>query len=83
MKRIKQDTDTFKVILEQLKINAKETIFIDDYQINIDMAKEQGIEGILFLNASQLENELKSKLRRRYWDYAKIVLKIINFSIQF
>lgn len=47
------------------------------------MAKEQGIEGILFLNASQLENELKSKLRRRYWDYAKIVLKIINFSIQF
>ena len=83
LKRIKQDTDTFKVILEQLKINAKETIFIDDYQINIDMAKEQGIEGILFLNASQLENELKSKLRRRYWDYAKIVLKIINFSIQF
>ena len=83
LKRIKQDTDTFKVILEQLKINAKETIFIDDYQINIDMAKEQGIEGILFLNASQLENELKSKLRRRYWDYAKIVLKLINFSIHF
>ncbi len=45
------------------------------------MAKKQGIDGILFLNSRQLENELKSKLRRRYWDYAKIVLKIIDFFI--
>ena len=81
LKKLKQDTDTFRVIVEKLKINVKETIFIDDYQANIDMAKKQGIDGILFLNSRQLENELKSKLRRRYWDYAKIVLKIIDFFI--
>lgn len=40
LKKLKQDTNTFRVILEKLKINAKETIFIDDYQININMAKE-------------------------------------------
>lgn len=59
--RLKQDSDTFKNILKELELNANETILIDDYQENIDSAKRQGIDGILFINAQQLEHDLSSK----------------------
>lgn len=58
---IKSDPNTFKNIMENLNINTNETIFIDDSKLNIDMAKKQGIDGILFINSKQLEEELKSK----------------------
>lgn len=57
--KLKSDKGTFKLILEKLKINANETIFIDDYETNVNMAKAQGINTILFKNAKQLEKELK------------------------
>ena len=59
--KLKSDAGTFQFVLEKLKINPSETIFIDDYQKNIDMAKAQGIHGILFQNAKQLQAELKEK----------------------
>lgn len=57
--KLKSDEGTFKLILEKLNINANETIFIDDYETNVNMAKAQGINTILFKNAKQLEKELK------------------------
>ena len=56
---LKNDEGTFKYILEKEKILPSETIFIDDNKDNIKMANREGIQGILFENAKQLENELK------------------------
>lgn len=59
--KLKQDEGTFKYILEDLKINSAETLFIDDSEKNIKFANREGIEGILFINAEQLEEELKNR----------------------
>lgn len=59
--KLKSDAGTFQFVLEKLKVNPSETVFIDDYEKNIDMAKAQGIHGILFQNANQLQAELKEK----------------------
>lgn len=56
---LKDDEGTFRYILEKEKIISSETIFIDDSKDNIEMAIEEGIQGILFENAKQLEYELK------------------------
>lgn len=56
---LKEDEGTFKYILEKEEILPSETIFIDDNKDNIKMANKEGIQGILFQNAKQLEYELK------------------------
>lgn len=56
---LKDDEGTFKYILEKEKIIPSETIFIDDNKDNIEMANREGIQGIVFQNAKQLEYELK------------------------
>lgn len=56
---LKEDEGTFKYILEKEEILASETIFIDDNKDNVKMANREGIQGIIFENAKQLENELK------------------------
>lgn len=56
---LKEDEGTFKYILEKEDILASETIFIDDNKNNVKMANREGIQGIIFENAKQLENELK------------------------
>ncbi len=56
---LKEDEGTFKYILEKEKILPSETIFIDDNKDNIKMANKEGIQGIVFENAKQLEYELK------------------------
>ena len=61
--KLKSDAGTFQFVLEKLKINPSETVFIDDYEKNIEIAKAQGIHGILFQNANQLQEELKKKYR--------------------
>ena len=57
---LKEDEGTFKYILEKEKILASETIFIDDNKDNVKMSNREGIQGIIFENAKQLENELKN-----------------------
>ena len=56
---LKDDEGTFKYILEKEKIIPSETIFIDDSEDNIEMVNREGIQGIVFQNAKQLEYELK------------------------
>ena len=60
--KLKSDPNTFKLVLEKLGIKENETILIDDSKKNIDMAKEQGINGILFINAEQLKQKLNDIL---------------------
>lgn len=56
---LKNDEKIFKYILEKEKILPAETVFIDDIKENVEMANKEGIKGIVFQNAKQLEHELK------------------------
>lgn len=59
--RLKSDVESFKYVLEATHINPSETIFIDDYKSNIKVANKIGIQGIIFIDAKQLEEELTKK----------------------
>lgn len=56
---LKGDEGTFKNILEEEGILPSETVFIDDYKSNVEMANKEGIKGIVFQDAKQLEIELR------------------------
>lgn len=58
---LKSDNQTFERVLKQTQIEASETLFIDDYEKNVNAAQKVGIKGIIFQNAKQLEEELSSK----------------------
>lgn len=58
-KKLKSDEGTFKYIVSDLNIKPEETIFIDDYEINVQVANKNGIKGIIFKNAGQLRIELE------------------------
>jgi putative hydrolase of the HAD superfamily len=50
--------DIYRHALEKLGTRAEETLFLDDKQVNIDAARELGIEGLLFTNVGQLRSDL-------------------------
>lgn len=55
---VKPDRQTFRTVLNRVQIIADETLFVDDHEINIKRAEEEGIHGIIFKNAEQLKQEL-------------------------
>lgn len=57
--KLKTDEGTFRHIIEQEKIIPSETIFIDDSEENVEIAKRNGVYGIVFKDAKQLESELQ------------------------
>lgn len=57
----KSEVETFETVLEQTKIVADETLFIDDYEKNAKNAEAVGIHGIVFENAEQLRKILSSE----------------------
>lgn len=59
--KLKSDEGCFKYIIEDRKIDPKETIFIDDYLVNIEMAQKAGIDGIVFKDAETLKKELEGR----------------------
>lgn len=58
LREIKPSKQFYKKALASLKIEPKQCIFIDDTQINCDVAESLGIKSIVFKNAPQLEGEL-------------------------
>ena len=58
-KKLKSDEGTFKYIISDLNIKPEETIFIDDYESNVQVANKNGIKGIIFKDAEQLRIELE------------------------
>ena len=59
---IKKDGDLFDIFIDKYKLDPNDCILIDDSKENIDVAKEHGINGILFdenENIEKLYNELK------------------------
>ena len=59
----KSEVETFETVLEQTKIVADETLFIDDYEKNVKNAEAVGIHGIVFENAEQLRKILSSEYK--------------------
>jgi putative hydrolase of the HAD superfamily len=57
---LKPQPDIYNSLLNENKIKASETIFIDDMDYNVKGAERVGIAGILFESAEQCENELRT-----------------------
>ncbi len=54
----KPDPKIYHWILDQLKVNPDEAIFVDDFEKNILAANEIGIHGILFQSTEQVKAEI-------------------------
>jgi FMN phosphatase YigB (HAD superfamily) len=61
LKRLKKDVDAFRKVLALLPSEGKDCIFIDDNPKNVENANAVGIDGIHFLNAEQLREELRKR----------------------
>lgn len=57
----KPDPKIYQLLLERYTLNANESIFIDDNKRNVEAARLEGIECILFQNPTQLFHDLQAK----------------------
>lgn len=55
---IKPERGIYAVALDRLGVQAKEAVFIDDRQENIQGAEEMGMHGVLFTGYDQLRHDL-------------------------
>lgn len=58
IKMVKPEEQIYKYLLEEFKLSASKTIFIDDTEINLITANQLGIRTIKYLNTAQCKNEL-------------------------
>jgi epoxide hydrolase-like predicted phosphatase len=58
----KPDPRAYQMMLDQIKVEPKNCIFIDDTQENVDAAKALGIDAILFLSPEQIKTELNRRI---------------------
>ena len=56
---LKPDLEIFKFLMTSYNLTPQETVFIDDKLVNVEAAKELGIHGIHFKNASILRKDLR------------------------
>lgn len=56
----KPEPEAFQLMLDKLRVDPKECLFIDDNVINTEAAKKLGINVIQFKNPVQLRKELKT-----------------------
>ena len=57
---LKPQAEIYQSLLIQHKLEASETVFIDDMPYNVEGAKAVGIAGVQFEDAAQCEEELKA-----------------------
>lgn len=60
--RVKPDPEIYRLLLEKYDLKPQECVFIDDMPQNIEMAKSLGINGIVYKNYEQVQDELHSLL---------------------
>jgi putative hydrolase of the HAD superfamily len=58
VKLVKPQPEIFEYLLSRHGLTAADTVFIDDYPVNIDAAKTLGLHTVLFQNAVQCEAAL-------------------------
>ena len=56
---IKPDPNIYKLLIKTYELTPQNTVFIDDKRVNVEAAKELGIQGIHFKNASKLREDLR------------------------
>ena len=56
---LKPELEIFKYLINEFKLDPKDTIFIDDFPPNLQVASELGIHSIHFNSPEQCEEELK------------------------
>ena len=56
---LKPDLEIFKFLMTSYNLTPQKTVFIDDKLVNVEAAKELGIHGIHFKNASILRKDLR------------------------
>lgn len=60
---IKPEPEIYQLILERYQLNADECVFIDDLQENVDAAKAQGMQGIVFDTYEQVILKVNKMLK--------------------
>jgi putative hydrolase of the HAD superfamily len=60
---LKPDPAIYHLALERLKVESSASIFIDDFQTNVDGARAVGMQAILFRSPAQIRAELTRFLR--------------------
>ena len=60
---IKPDRRIYEVLLDRHKLNAEESVFIDDNHANIKTAQELGFKAILFDNIVNVRGQLSAVLQ--------------------
>jgi HAD superfamily hydrolase (TIGR01509 family) len=63
---MKPDPRIFYLALERLGVQPEETVFVDDTQVNVETARQQGLIGIQFLDTQQTLTDLQSILGVTY-----------------
>ena len=57
---VKPSLEIFRHLLDTFKLTAAETLFFDDFQVNIDGARAVGIEARLFTTPERCEQDLRA-----------------------
>jgi putative hydrolase of the HAD superfamily len=61
---MKPEPEIYLHLLERFGLHARESVFVDDMQANVDGAKSVGLHAIRFQNATQCQQELDELLLR-------------------
>lgn len=61
--QLKPQEEIYRTCIERAGMNAETCLFIDDSPANIQAARESGLHGIVFSNASQLRSTLRDNYR--------------------
>lgn len=54
-KLLKPEKEIYEVLIERYNLNPKESIFVDDTKVNIEMAENLNIKGIVFKDSSKFK----------------------------
>ncbi len=57
---VKPEKNAYLSVLERIKANPRDCLFIDDLEENVQRAIEVGMEGIVYQNIKQLKRELQT-----------------------
>ena len=62
---MKPEPEIYRHLLERFGLQARESVFVDDMQVNVDAARAVGLHAIRFLSAAQCQQELEELLIRK------------------
>lgn len=61
---VKPEIAIFELIAHRLGVKTSECVMIDDMQLNIEVAKNAGMQGIWYISTNQVQDELGSLLEK-------------------